>query len=79
MKGQVREAAGVAEQVLARKPWHLGALSGVALCYDRLGDTERAAMWRRKQIPERRGEERTEWCRRHVADIISYWDGSCEI
>jgi hypothetical protein len=37
--------------VLAVKPWHVGALSGMVLVYEGLHDPESAAMWAARRLP----------------------------
>lgn len=79
MKGMTKESASLCEVILQEKPWHFGAISGAVLCYQRLGNLERATLWNSKQMPEGIGDERGEWCRNHVQNILDENDGSCSI
>mmetsp|Transcript_12024 Transcript_12024/g.24571 ORF Transcript_12024/g.24571 Transcript_12024/m.24571 type:complete len:247 (+) Transcript_12024:192-932(+) len=79
MKGMTKESASLCEVILREKPWHFGAISGAVLCYQRLGNLERAKWWNLKQMPRGLGDERGEWCRNHVQNILDENDGSCSI
>ncbi|GMI07285.1 hypothetical protein TrRE_jg9166 [Triparma retinervis] len=79
LKGMTSESAALCEEILREKPWHFGARSGAVLCYSRMGNIERASLHESKQMPRAMGEERAEWCRRHVQQIIIDNDGSCSI
>ena len=65
------ESVELCERVLALKPWHFGALSGIVMCYEELGDREAAKRWAAEALPRRRTAERDAW----VARMLSVIDG----
>lgn len=51
LKGRLEEAETLCKMVLAVKPWHFGALSGIVLVYAGLRDSEQARLWAAKRLP----------------------------
>ena len=41
----------VGKKVLASKIHHFGALSGICMCYQKLGDADALAEWRERMLP----------------------------
>lgn len=52
--------------VLAVKPWHMGALSGIVLTYAGLNDNQHATEWAARRLPGTGGHRRTSWSRAAV-------------
>ena len=40
LQGNYEESVELCLKVLDLKPWHFGALSGIVMCYSRLGNAE---------------------------------------
>jgi hypothetical protein len=51
MQGRMEEAETYCKQVLAVKPWHFGALSGMVMIYAGARDSQSARMWASRRIP----------------------------
>ncbi|GAX15158.1 hypothetical protein FisN_12Lh141 [Fistulifera solaris] len=47
--------------VLAVKPWHVGALSGIVMTYAALQDNQRATEWAARRLPKWGGHRRASW------------------
>jgi hypothetical protein len=47
----MEEAETYCKQVLAVKPWHFGALSGMVMIYAGARDSQSARMWASRRIP----------------------------
>ncbi|GAX23576.1 hypothetical protein FisN_12Hh141 [Fistulifera solaris] len=52
--------------VLAVKPWHMGALSGIVVAYAALEDNQRATEWAARRLPKWGGHRRASWSRAAV-------------
>ena len=52
--------------VLAVKPWHMGALSGMVMTYAALHDDPRAQEWAARRLPKLGGHRRSRWSRAAV-------------
>jgi hypothetical protein len=51
MQGRLDEAETLCKIVLAVKPWHFGALSGIVMVYAAQADSEKARMWAASRLP----------------------------
>jgi len=51
LQGRLEESKKLCELVLAVKPWHFGAISGVVMIYAALGDTVNARIWADRRLP----------------------------
>jgi hypothetical protein len=51
MQGRLEESETLCQMVLAVKPWHFGALSGVVMVYAGLHDSEKARQWAARRLP----------------------------
>jgi hypothetical protein len=51
MQGRLKESAELCKSVLAVKPWHFGALSGLVMVYAGLNDVEEARCWATRRLP----------------------------
>lgn len=51
MQGRLDEAETLCQIVLAVKPWHFGALSGIVMVYAAQADSEKARMWAASRLP----------------------------
>ena len=72
-QGRLRESKELCEVVLAVKPWHFGALSGIVMVCAGLGDANAARMWADRRLPPLRPdgdttERRVEWVERTVRE-----------
>mmetsp|Transcript_36503 Transcript_36503/g.79802 ORF Transcript_36503/g.79802 Transcript_36503/m.79802 type:complete len:400 (-) Transcript_36503:254-1453(-) len=72
-QGRLRESKELCEVVLAVKPWHFGALSGIVMVCAGLGDANAARMWADRRLPPLRPdgdttERRVEWVERAVRE-----------
>ena len=51
MQGRLDEAETLNKVVLAVKPWHFGALSGIVMIYAAQADSEKARLWAASRLP----------------------------
>ena len=51
MQGRFEESEILCQTVLAVKPWHFGALSGIVMVYAGLHDSEKARQWAARRLP----------------------------
>lgn len=51
MQGRLEESETLCQMVLAVKPWHFGALSGIVMVYASLHDSEKARQWAARRLP----------------------------
>lgn len=51
MQGRLEEAETLCQCVLAVKPWHFGALSGIVMIYAAQADSEKARLWASSRLP----------------------------
>jgi tetratricopeptide (TPR) repeat protein len=51
MQGRLKESEELCKTVLAVKPWHFGALSGLVMVYAGLNDVEEARRWATRRLP----------------------------
>jgi tetratricopeptide (TPR) repeat protein len=51
MQGRLDEAETLCQIVLAVKPWHFGALSGIVMVYAAQADSENARLWAASRLP----------------------------
>ena len=51
MTGRLDEAETLNKVVLAVKPWHFGALSGIVMIYAAQADSEKARLWAASRLP----------------------------
>ena len=54
--GRYTESLALCDEVIAAKPWHFGALSGVVMCHSQLGDLEAASRCAEAIMPPFGGE-----------------------
>jgi len=52
MQGRLDEAEALSKVVLAVKPWHFGALSGIVMIYAAQADSENARLWAASRLPQ---------------------------
>ena len=58
MQGEYASSVELCRRVLRMKPWHVGALGGIAMCHARLGNEEQARKCAEAALPpERSGRE----------------------
>lgn len=73
-QGRLRESKACCEIVLAVKPWHFGALSGIVLVCAGMKDYVNAKIWADRRLPPVQPDgttnngRRTDWVRRAVQD-----------
>ena len=53
------------EKVLAKKMHHFGALTGICMCYQKLGDADALQHWAERRLPTD-NERRRRWADRAV-------------
>lgn len=75
MRGRLKESKELCEIVLAVKPWHFGALSGVVMVCAGLSDVSGARMWADRRLPPLRPdgdttERRILWVERAVKEAL---------
>ena len=63
LTGDFAESVELCERVLALKPHHFGALSGICMCHAKLGDDAAVAYWRARALPTD-DDERARWAAR---------------
>jgi hypothetical protein len=72
LQGRLDESRYLCEIVLAVKPWHFGALSGMVMVCAGLGDTSAARQWASRRLPPIQptgsNKRRSEWVERAVDD-----------
>mmetsp|Transcript_55234 Transcript_55234/g.152036 ORF Transcript_55234/g.152036 Transcript_55234/m.152036 type:complete len:220 (+) Transcript_55234:75-734(+) len=51
LQGRYDESVEMCLKVLELKPWHFGALSGIVMCYSRLGNAEEMNKWANRALP----------------------------
>jgi tetratricopeptide (TPR) repeat protein len=51
LRGEYDTSVELCKKVLAAKIHHFGALSGICMCYQKLGDEEALAAWRERMLP----------------------------
>ena len=51
LRGEYDTSVELCKKVLAAKIHHFGALSGICMCYQKLGDEEALAEWRERMLP----------------------------
>ena len=61
MQGRFEESVTLCERVLALKPWHFGALSGIVMCHTKLRAVEEANRWAAVSMPAVGTVQRYEW------------------
>ena len=74
LMGRFQESKEWCERILATKPWHIGALSGIVLVCANMGDAEGVAKYSKLVLPPRTSnfptpewiDARREWVRRNV-------------
>lgn len=71
-RGRLPESRALCELVLAVKPWHFGALSGVVLVCAGMGDVSAARLWADRRLPPVQpvgdNARRAEWVRRATGE-----------
>ena len=75
LQGRLKESKELCEIVLAVKPWHFGALSGVVMVCAGLSDVSGARMWADRRLPPLRPdgdttERRILWVERAVKEAL---------
>ena len=75
LRGRMKESKELCEIVLAVKPWHFGALSGVVMVCAGLSDVSGARMWADRRLPPLRPdgdttERRILWVERAVKEAL---------
>ena len=72
LQGRLEESKALCETVLAVKPWHFGALSGIVMVCAGLGDPSAARQWAARRLPPIQptgsNKRRAEWVQRAVND-----------
>lgn len=72
LQGRLEESKILCETVLAVKPWHFGALSGIVLVCAGVGDTSAARQWAARRLPPIQptgsNKRRAQWVERSVKD-----------
>ena len=75
LQGRLEESKILCETVLAVKPWHFGALSGIVIVCASLGDTSAARQWAPRRLPPIQptgsNKRRAEWVERSVEDATN--------
>jgi len=82
-QGRYEESKACCELVLAVKPWHFGALSGIVMVCAGMNDSVNAKIWADRRLPplqpDERGklnpnanERRKNWIKRAVQDATSF-------
>lgn len=51
MQGKLKESASLCQTVLAIKPWHFGALSGIVFVFGGMHDADEARHWAVRRLP----------------------------
>jgi len=51
LQGKMDESEALCKMVLAVKPWHFGALSGIVLVYVGMNDSQSAFSWANRRLP----------------------------
>ena len=51
LRGEYATSVELCKKVLAAKIHHFGALSGICMCYQKLGDEDALAEWRERMLP----------------------------
>jgi hypothetical protein len=75
MQGKMKESAALCKTVLAIKPWHFGALSGIVGVFAGLEDMEQARQWAAHRLPSLAptgspNKRREQWVQKAVSDAI---------
>ena len=71
LMGKHSESKAWCEKILAEKPWHIGALSGIVVVCMQLDDKESAIKWALKGLPNLSPQTRrlrSEWVQRNVQE-----------
>lgn len=68
MQGRFEDSVQLCLVVLRLKPWHFGALSGIVMCYAKLGNMDEAQRWANEAMPQP-GSQRESWVERQIATI----------
>jgi hypothetical protein len=72
LQGRLEDSKILCETVLAVKPWHFGALSGIVIVCAGLGDTSAARQWAPRRLPPIQptgsNKRRAQWVERSVQD-----------
>ena len=81
LQGRYQESYQLCRVVLHTKPWHFGALSGIVLVLQQLGDHEKARYWAERRLPsavvtdgggsgapKKKSSQRSEWVTRALAN-----------
>lgn len=62
------ESVRLCEEVIAMKPHHFGALSGIVMCHLKRGDVEAAETWAARQLPPN-DDDRRVWARKRLDEF----------
>ena len=72
LQGRLEESRALCETVLAVKPWHFGASSGMVMVCAGLGDPNAARQWASRRLPPIQptgsNKRRRQWVERAVDD-----------
>ena len=72
LQGRFDESVALCERVLALKPWHFGALSGIIMCHTELRAFDEAKRWSELAMPPIQSTaQRAQWVQRALAAIDS--------
>ena len=65
------DSVALCERVLSARPWHFGAISGMAACASAMGDTSAAQAWEARKLPPLGSAARSRWVERAVSEAES--------
>ena len=65
------ESIALCERVLSARPWHFGAISGMALCHAAMGDASAAGVWEARKLPPLGSAARSSWVKNAVSEAES--------
>jgi hypothetical protein len=65
------ESINLCERVLSARPWHFGAISGMALCHAAMGDASAARLWEARKLPPLGSTARSRWVKNAVSEAES--------
>ena len=68
---QYEESIALCERVLSARPWHFGAISGMALCHAAMGDASAAGVWEARKLPPLGSAARSSWVKNAVSEAES--------
>ncbi|KAJ1456049.1 hypothetical protein M885DRAFT_518455 [Pelagophyceae sp. CCMP2097] len=71
LQGAFQDSVALCERVLALKPHHFGAASGIVMCHRRLGDNAAAGKWAQRALPmaDADAARRANWARDRLAEF----------